>query len=113
MMTTTILTVEQQRNRFVKHHKAAAPVEFDYTFEGNGFKDIMLNGIFLGWLLAVEAQTKDEVNLYYSRTYGWKLESAESGFTVPSPEFMRRSDEDKAIEWAKEHGFLVIKVDDE
>lgn len=112
-MTTTILTVEQQRNRFVTHHKNAAPVEFDYTYEGNGFKDSMLNAIFLGWLLAIEAQSKDQVDMYYSRTYGWKFESSDTGFTVSSPEFLNLSDEEQAIEWAKEQGLLVIKIDNE
>jgi hypothetical protein len=111
MMNLT-LSFDQQRKRFERHHKKISPIACDYTWEDDGFADPYINSVFAGWTLAVQSQKEDEVEMYYSRTYGWKFEFSNSGFSIHAPDFPNKSDESKAIEWAKENGFLVIKVDE-
>lgn len=111
-MNTTMLSFEQQRTRFERHHKKMSPIECDYTHEDGGFADPYINSVFAGWALAVQSQKEDEVEMYYSRTYGWKFEFSNSGFSIHSPDFLNKSDESKAVEWAKENGYLIIHIEE-
>ena len=106
------LSLEQQRNRFERHHKLQSPAGTDYTRTEKGYADSKLNGVFEGWQMAVKAQSSDEVTLYFSGTYGWQFEYIENGRGVQSPDFGEYDNQEQAISWAKEQGLIVVKVED-
>lgn len=106
------LSLEQQLNRFERHHKQKVPTGADYTRTETGFADPKLNSLFEGWQMAVTAQSADEVTLYFSGTYGWQFEYIETGGGVLSPEFETYADQEQAIAWAKSQGLIVVKVED-
>lgn len=111
-MINTMLSFDQQRLRFERHHRKMVHIECDYTWDETGFVDVNLSAVFTGWMLCLHVQNKDEVELHYSHTYGWKFEFVLTGFTVSSPSFENLSDQNKAVEWAKQNGFLIIHIQD-
>lgn len=106
------LSLEQQFNRFERHHKLQSPAGADYTRTETGYADPKLDGLFEGWQMAVKAHSADEVTMYYSGTYGWQFEYIETGSGVQSPEFEEYADQEQAIVWAKEQGLIIVKVED-
>lgn len=111
-MINTMLSFEQQRIRFERHHKKNCAIECDYTHEDNGFADTYVNSVFSGWMLAVQAHRDDEVDLSYDPTDGWRIVSSKSGFTVRSPEFKPYATLNEAVEWAKEKGLMILNIQD-
>ena len=107
-----MLSFDQQRKRFERHHKKAAPITCDYTWDEIGFVDPSINATFLGWMMAVQAYKDDEVNLFYSHTYGWQFEYVATGFTVLSPKFKPYTTLEQAVEWAKEEGLIINEIED-
>lgn len=111
-MMNLILSFDQQRKRFERHHKKISPIACDYTWADIGFADTNVNATFLGWAMAVQAQHDDEVDLSYDPTDGWRVVSSMSGFTVRSPQFKPYTTLNQAVEWVKEQGLLIVNIDD-
>lgn len=111
-MMNLMLSFDQQRTRFERQHKKMSAVKLDYTYEDTGFADPYVNSVFAGWILAVQAQHDDEVDLSYDPTDGWRVVSSVSGFTVRSPQFKPYTTLDQAVEWVKEQGLLIVNIDD-
>jgi hypothetical protein len=111
-MIETIIYLDNERRRFERHHKKIAISGFDYTWEENGFVDNELTSAFAGWMLAVQAQREDEVELYFDHTYGWKFVSALNRTEISSPVFQTYTDQDLAINWARESGLILMDIKD-
>lgn len=108
-----MLSFDQQRKRFERHHKKISTIDCDYTWSDIGFADANVNATFLGWAMAVQAHTDDEVKLCYSHTYGWQFEYVSTGFNVTCPVFFYTySTLDQAVEWGKEQGLVITEIED-
>jgi hypothetical protein len=112
-MMDLMLSFDQQRTRFERHHKKISPIACDYTWADNGFSDVHINATFLGWMMAVQAHRDDEVKLSYTHNYGWRFEYLATGFSVTCPLFFYTySTLDQAVEWGKEQGLVITEIED-
>lgn len=111
-MIETIIDIDNERKRFERHHKKLAITGFDYTWSENAFVDNELTSAFAGWMLAVQAQREDEVELYFDHTYGWKFASSLNHAEISSPVFQAYADQDSAIIWARESGLILMDIKD-